>query len=257
VLFYGGGDVANAIVATSSSNTFDSIVPGLRINAVSASTNPVTISVANNTGAVMEAAKKFVTAFNDAVGRIDLQTRYDEETNRGGPLLGDGTALNVRSTLYRLVDGRSQNVASRYSRLADVGLSVGSEGKLVLNEERLTRALAEDPASVEALFTARVDPPTQTGPANLATTSTTPASYSVMALFSNASDRFVNSVNGVLSTRNRSIDTQIRTQNSRVSDMNAKLERRRSLLEAQFAAMEKTIGKLQTQGSAISSIGRR
>ncbi len=260
VLFYGGGDVANAIVATSGSNTFDAIVPGLRINAVSASANPVTISVASNTGAVIDAAKKFATAFNDAVSRIDLQTRFDQETNRGGPLLGDGTALNVRSTLYRLVDGRSQNVPGRYTRLADVGLSVGTDGQLTVNEERLTRALNTDPAAVEALFTQRTEP-TVTNPQNLTESqrqaNVAASSFGVMQLFANAADRFVNSVNGVLTTRNRGIDTQVRNQNTRISDLNTRLERRRTLLEAQFASMESTIGRLQTQGNAISSIGRR
>jgi flagellar hook-associated protein 2 len=221
----------------------------------------VTISVASNTTAVVDAVKKFATAFNDAVSRIDLQTRYDEETRRGGPLLGDGTALNARSTLYRLVDGRSQNVAGRYTRLADVGVTVGSEGKLNVNEEKLNRALAEDPASVEALFVTRTEPST-TNPNDAPLTSAQIAtnnaasSFGIMALFSNASDRFSNSVNGVLTTRNRSIDTQIRNQNARVADMNIRLERRRSLLESQFANMEKTIGRLQTQGNALNGIGR-
>jgi flagellar hook-associated protein 2 len=260
VLFYGGGDVSSAIVATSSSNTFDAIVPGLRINAVSASANPVTISVAGNTAAVIEKAKGFATAFNEAVARIDLQTRFDQETNRGGPLLGDGTALNARSTLYRLVDGRAQNITGRYTRLADVGINVGSDGKLIVNEERLTRALNTDAASVEALFTARVEP-TVENPQNLTEqqrqANTAASSFGVMQLFGNAMDRFVNSVNGVLSTRNRGIDTQVRNQNARISDMTARLDRRRTLLEAQFASMESTIGRLQTQGNAVNSIGRR
>jgi flagellar capping protein FliD len=68
-------------------------------------------------------------------------------------------------------------------------------------------------------------------------------------------ERYVNAVSGVLTSKNRGYDEQIAVQNARITNFDTRLETRRLILERQFASMEKVIGKLQTQGASLGSIG--
>ncbi|MFY7894623.1 MAG: flagellar filament capping protein FliD, partial [Phycisphaerales bacterium] len=78
--FVGGGDVATSIVATSSTNTLDGVIPGVKVDLKAVTgTTPVSLSIAGDTDRVLEGVNAFIKAFNDASGRIDRLTDYDEE----------------------------------------------------------------------------------------------------------------------------------------------------------------------------------
>lgn len=266
--FVGGGDIASAIVATSSTNTLDGVIPGVKVDLKAVTgTTPVSLSIASDTDRIIEGVNNFIKAFNDASTRIDRLTDYDEEKETRGPLLGDGVINEVRSTLFRLVGQRAQNVSGRYQRLTDVGITVAAGGKeLKFDEEKFRNALATDPEAVERLFAnrtqinegPRVITPgitvNQSGPAQF-------SSLGVMGQFEQAIDRYIGTVSGTLTSRTRGIDSQIAIQNRRIEALTSRLDTRRGILERQFQAMETTIGRLQTQQSSLGTIaaaaGRR
>ncbi|HLP83513.1 MAG TPA: flagellar filament capping protein FliD, partial [Phycisphaerales bacterium] len=266
--FVGGADIGSAIVATSSTNTLDGVVPGVKIDLKGLTTGtPVSLSVTNDTDRVLEGVNSFIKAFNDAAARIDKLTDYDEDNETRGPLLGDGVINEVRSTLFRLVGQRAQNVSGRYQRLTDVGITVAAGGKeLKFDEEKFRNALATDPEAVERLFASRTQ--TNNGPRQISqgitVNETGPATFSslgIMGQFEQTIDRYVGTVSGTLTSRSRGIDSQIAIQNRRIESLTARLDTRRGILERQFQAMETTIGRLQTQQSSLGSIaaaaGRR
>jgi flagellar hook-associated protein 2 len=266
--FVGGGDIANAIVATSSTNTLDGVIPGVKVDlkAVTGAT-PVSLSIASDTDRMLEGVNAFISAFNDAAARIDRLTDYDEENETRGPLLGDGVVNEVRSTLFRLVGQRAQNVSGRYQRLTDVGITVAAGGKeLKFDEEKFRNAMATDPEAVERLFANRTQ--INNGPRQITTgitvNETGPATFSslgVMGQFEQAIDRYIGTVSGTLTSRSRGLDSQIAIQNRRIEALTSRLDTRRGILERQFQAMETTIGRLQTQQSSLGTIaaaaGRR
>jgi flagellar hook-associated protein 2 len=261
LVFLGAGDVANAIAATSSSNLVDGLLPGVKIDLKGISNDPVSLNVTGDNDKILGAANEFIEAFNDLVGRIDTQTRYDKETKKGGPLLGDGSIFELRSSIFRAIQAPALGVSSQYRRLTDVGVRVGKEGKLELNQDKFLQALATDAQGVEALFAARTavaDAQVEIQPgvfANNPNAGSTFSSQGVMTQLEQMADRYVNSVTGVLTSRNRGFDEQIAAQNSRIENFDTRLETRRLILERQFASMEKVIGKLQSQGASLGSIG--
>jgi flagellar hook-associated protein 2 len=266
--FVGGGDVATSIVATSSTNTLDGVIPGVKVDLKAVTgTTPVSLSIAGDTDRVLEGVNAFIKAFNDASGRIDKLTEYNEENETRGPLLGDGVINEVRSTLFRLVGQRAQNVSGRYQRLTDIGITVAAGGKeLKFDEEKFRNALATDPEAVERLFASRTQ--VNEGPRvvsqGITVNQSGPAQFSslgIMGQFEQAIDRYVGTVSGTLTSRSRGLDSQIGIQNRRIEALTARLDTRRGILERQFQAMETTIGRLQTQQSSLGTIaaaaGRR
>ena len=262
--FIGGGDIASAIVATSSTNTLDGVVPGVKIDLKGVTTTaPVSLSVTSDTERIIDGVNAFIKAFNDASTRINKLTEYNAENETRGPLLGDGIINEVRSQLFNTVGKRAQNVSGRYQRLTDVGITVAAGGKeLKFDEDKFRNALATDPEAVERLFAARNQTPQgpRTVSEGITVNDTSPASFTslgVMGQFEQIIDRFVGSVSGTLTNRSKGIDNQIGIQNKRIEALTSRLDSRRGILERQFQAMESTIGKLQTQQSSLGSIGRR
>lgn len=262
-VFYGSSDPANAVLLTSTTNTLDNVISGVSIDLNSVSQDPVTLAISRDTTAIETAVQTFIETFNTLVERIAFQTRYDQDSNTRGPLLGDSTAITLRSTLFNAVQGRATGITGPYQQLADVGVTIKEGGKLELDSNRLRQALEDNPQAVADLFAARVQAPS--GPTPVpgvpGATFTDPnalptyTSLGVASQIELLAESLINSVDGALTRRQRVLTDQIDLQNRRIADFNTRLATRRLVLERQFIAMEEAIGRLQTQQSSLASIG--
>jgi flagellar capping protein FliD len=264
VVFFGGSDPASAQLLTSSTNTIEGVVQGVTIDLKSKSEEPVELTVTRDNETIETDVKAFIEAFNTVIDRIDFNTRYDEESEAKGPLLGDATMIGLRTVLFNTVFGEAQSISGQYSRLFDVGLTVEDGGKIGLDLEKFRAALEEDAASVEALFAERTLKKKEPQPLNGSNPNILVSnpnqgdeftSLGVAGQLEELARRYINSVDGVLTIKNRSIDDRIAVQNRRIELINSRLEDRRSILEAQFVAMERAIAQLQQQQGALQSIG--
>lgn len=258
-VFFGSTDPARAVLLSSSTNTLDSVITGVSIDLQTASDDPVSLTVARDTAAIEDGVNAFVTAFNDLVARIDAQTRYDQQTNTRGPLLGDSTAITLRSALFTAVQGKARGIQGSFDDLTDIGIRVGEGGKLTLDRDRLRQALEQDAEGVEQLLAARtVEPPGTTVVAPGVTTPTTgQTQYSALGvgtIVENLADSLINSTTGRLTKRRNTLDDQIASENKRIGTINERLAARRTILERQFLAMEQAIGRLQQQQGALTQI---
>ncbi|MCC6659352.1 MAG: flagellar filament capping protein FliD [Phycisphaerales bacterium] len=263
-VFFGSTDPARAVLLSSSSNTLDSVISGVTIDLNGVSSDPVTLSVSRDSAGIEAAVSAFVDAFNAVTDRINQQTRYDPESKQKGPLLGDGTAISLRSALYGAVQGRAQGMEGRYETLADVGITVGQGGKLELDRDVLRQAMETDPQAVEDVFAARVLTPGYDeitlpggGKAKDPNAKERFDKLGVAGLIEQMAKTYLDTVDGVLTGRNRAITDQIEAQNRRIDDLDVRLESRRQILERKFLAMETAIGQLQAQQGALGSIGQR
>lgn len=259
--FYGSTDAARGIVLGGSNNSIDGAVPGMRLDLLSASDTPVSVTVSSDTQAIETAIGAFVSTLNTAVERINSNTRYDAAAQRGGPLLGDSTALELKQALYTMLQSTPTGVSGRYQRLSDVGVRVGQGGRVEFNQDQFRTAMAQDPAAVEALFSARVqadDTFIELEPGVRVRNPRSGSSFSTLGMmgrFEQLATRYIDSTDGVLTRRGRGIDEQIRLQNTRITTITESLDRRREVLERKFAAMEVAIQRMQSQQSALGSLG--
>lgn len=262
-VFFGSGDPARGVAITSSTNTLDTALPGVRIDLKSTSTDPVTLTVSKDDDGLISAVNTFIRSFNTLSDRIDDLTKYDQASDRRGALLGEGTALDLRSALYASIQGSVVGATGAFDRLSQVGIKIGAGGNMELDEDAFRAALAQDPSSVESLFVAReqstlpefrdVRPGVRVRnvPGSGAFTS-----LGAMGKIEEFAKRFIDASDGILTRRNTSLNDLIKSQNDRITSLDLKIESRRQVLEAQFLAMEKAIGALQNQQSALGAIGR-
>jgi len=263
-VFFGSDNPATALLVTSSTNSLDDLIQGVSIDLNTTSEDPVTLTIGRDLTAIEEKVNSFVKAFNDLIGRIDNQTRYDSETEVKGPLLGDSLAITLRSQLFSVVQTVGDNVTGQYNRLSEVGITIGDGGKtLKLDSTKFREAYAADPSSVKALFETFDLAPTDTtqdlGDGITVSGGTAERSFTSLGVIGKVEELardYLNSVDGILTQRSKSLTTQVDLQNSRIEEFTARLEAKQAQLEAQFLAMEQALGQLQSQQSSLAQLAQ-
>lgn len=259
--FFGSTDAARGVVLGGSTNAIDGAVAGLRLDLLSPSEGAVTVTVSTDSQAIETAVNAFVTAINGALERVDSQSRYDAESRRGGPLLGDSTTIELKQAIYSLLQGAPIGVSGRYQRLAEVGITVGQGGRVQFNADTFRAAMNADPQAVKDLFAARVqtdDSQIEIEPGVFVRNPNAGSSFSslgMMGRFEQLVTRYIDTSEGVLTRRAQGISGQVAQQNDRIAAIDVRLTARRQQLQTRFAAMERAIQQLQGQQSALGSLG--
>lgn len=259
--FFGSTDPAQAVLFTSSSNTVTDVFEGLTLNLQSASDEAVTINVASDRGELESKIEEFVGAFNETLDRIDFQSRFDEETEARGPLLGDSTLLNLKNAMMSTILGGPLNVSGRYSNLSQVGITVGEGGRLELDKDVLQDAIETDPQAVEDLLIKRdIDQSGGTRTLGEGITVTDPLAretFSALGVFARVEElsrTYIDSVDGVLTARGQALENQVRLQEDRIEFFDQKLATRQTQLQREFASLETIISNFQAQQAALASL---
>ena len=266
-VLYGSGDPAQALLFSSSTNTITGVIGNVTLTAKSVSATPVSITIDRDGEAIEKAVNDFVKAFNDLTNKIDAQSTYDVASNKRGTLLGDSVAQTLRASLYATVTGGPKNVSGRYQNFAQVGLTVGRDGQLSVNLDKLRQAIATDPQAVEDLFAAKTAGSTVASQQVLdsggvaipgVTVRNTAAagftSQGIGELLGALADSYIASVTGTLTRATKTLDDQIQAQNKLITNINTRLEARRAYYQNKFSAMETALAKLQGQSSALTSL---
>lgn len=243
---------------TSSSNTLTDTIPGLTIDLLSTSDSAVELTVSRDDGVIVESVSSFVTGFNDLMGRIADLDSFNIDTEERGLLLGNPTIASIRRQMLNLVTQRYSDVTSKHQFLGQVGITIGSNARLVFNETTFRNAMADDPNAVSELFSLKDEAaaapreiaPGITVPATSSTVSANGFGYALDALL----DRFTDSIDGTLTRTTLNIDNQIDLGNDRIDSLNVLLSGKRAKLEAEFLAMERALASLQSQQSSLAGL---
>ena len=139
----------NGIAITSTTNKFAGAVAGLTIHATEVTTSNVEITATNDKAALTTNIKAFVDAYNAVNKYLADATAYDGTTKKSGDLQGDSTTIGLRNSLRSLLG--TGVVGGSYTRLSNIGLSMGRDGNLTVDAAKLGIAL-DNPASVKILF---------------------------------------------------------------------------------------------------------
>jgi flagellar hook-associated protein 2 len=135
------GSGAYAYDATSSTNTFDSLVAGISFTVSRAGETGVTVSSTVDGSAIATRIQSMVDAANAALAYINQQTAYDSSTKSGGSLLGESAVRALQ-----------QNLLSSVSTATAAGVHVTRDGTLSFNSTEFTEAYQANPTAVAAAF---------------------------------------------------------------------------------------------------------
>jgi flagellar hook-associated protein 2 len=134
---------------STSGNTVTAAIEGVTLDLVAAKPGTiVTVTVSPDVASMKEKITKFVTDYNNAAATMSSQRSYDAGTRKAGPLLGDSTLLGVDSRMRRDITAEITALPGSPSTLSAIGIGFGTDGRLVINDSKLTAALQSDAAGV-------------------------------------------------------------------------------------------------------------
>jgi flagellar hook-associated protein 2 len=237
VVRYGSGGSGSTLQITSSNNTITNLVPGLTINLASASSQPVTVGVSQDTSNIGTVLQTFVTDYNKIVADIGTDTAFDPNNpSAKGILFTDSTVEQLQNDLGHFI-GQIYNTGSKVvTNLAAVGITLNQDGTLAFSSSTLQSILATNASDVQSFFTANTK--TQVG---------------VGQTLNNLLSKYTDSQTGLLFEATDNITTQTTQLNDRITYLNQVLTSKQQFYSQQFANLEVTISQLKSQGNAISS----
>ena len=155
----------NGLAVTSGSNTLIGNIPGVTIKLVATTTtnygnvgtearNPATMTVSEDVTPAVRNVSDLVTAYNNLNATLSDLTafKWDATLQKrvSQPFQGDASVVGLINMMRSLVGSASRGATSQY--LSDVGLQLGKDGSLSINNAKLTVA-ANDGNSMQKLFT--------------------------------------------------------------------------------------------------------
>jgi flagellar hook-associated protein 2 len=233
-------------VLTSQTNTLDYAIPGVRLQLKGVTTDFTSVTVgtpATDTEAMKTKVKAFVDAYNAVVtttrakiGEKSIAAATTTTDAAKGALFGDTGLLSMLSSLRGRI-GEKVAGLDGLDDLADIGVAVpkstgatsqdAKEGKLAIDDAKLSAALAADPAKVRDLFEG----------------------------FSAGIETFIKSqtgTSGVLDMRDKAAAEEIKRITARADLAETRLQAKEKRLKAQFAAMETALLNSQSQSAWLS-----
>lgn len=241
-----------------------------------------TINVTTDTSTILESIKTFISDYNNVLSSIydkinetyyrDYQPLSSEEKEamsekeielweakaKSGHLKNDGILSRTYYDMRSIIASQVDTGSSIYKTLSSIGIETGSyeeNGKLYLkDEEKLLKALQEDPEAVKALFTADGDGSGDQSKIGLAERLYTTA-YSAISDISDkagtskysTSETFKYMEDSLMGKNLTSLSKQIDNWTQRLQDIEDRYY-------AQFTAMEKAINTYNNQSAYLTNL---
>jgi flagellar hook-associated protein 2 len=138
------------------SNTVDDVITGVTLNLKKiASDTTATLTVGRDYDAVKEKIQELVTAYNEVMDAINAQFSYDVENEEpGGPLFGDSSLRTMKSNLTGIILNKVGGVGDDFSTPGLVGISIGTDSQLTIDDTTLQGYLETNFDDVKKLFVA-------------------------------------------------------------------------------------------------------
>lgn len=190
----------------------------------------ISLSISRDTASITKSVEGFVSNYNKLVAVINDLTAYNPETNTAGLLQGDATVRGIASRLRQALSDSIGGLNSDINTLAELGITTGDNGKLVLDSETLQSVMDENFNAISEVFS---------GDAGYATRFDDLVGGLVQA-------------GGLLDIRTQGLEGQI----DRIGDQREALDRRIASIEArytaQFNALDSLLGQLNSTGEFLT-----
>ena len=217
-------DLGAGIVATSTTNTFTDVMPGVTLTLAAGTATGTTadITIARDQAAATTLAKELVDGLNAVLTEMTTLTAYGSGGTGKGMLAGDSTVRSIQNQLQSTIFGDTTSLAS-------LGIELDRFGKFTFNEATFKEAYAAD---AEGVATRIAD--------GFATR--------IHGVAEGAS----HSRNGRLTESITARQTGIQRLNDSIESWDVRLELRRAALTRQFTALETALGQMNSQSNWLA-----
>jgi len=146
-----------------SSNTVDDVISGvtLKLHAVTGNETDgygnVEVNLTRNTEQLKEKINAMIEGYNTVVMYLDETTQYNAETKKSGILSSEYSLTSIRSLIKNpmLLNASGFNENDSFIRPQDIGLEIGTDGMLTLDETKFDEAISENYLDVLSLIGAQ------------------------------------------------------------------------------------------------------
>lgn len=228
----------DGIAVTRASNSVTDAIAGVTLELKAADVSKhVTVTVSTDAEETAKKAADFVDTYNAVVDFVTKQNALGADGKAQNPLFGDSTLRSIRSSLRSIAGSTFATGNGALSMLAQVGITSDRDGKLTLDKSKFATALATDETAVRTLFT--------------------DATNGIATRLQTQIDSFTDSQDGLIKSRRDGYDATIKNTQRRIDQATTRLDRYQLQLQDRYARLETLLGKLQSQGSSLSSIQSR
>ena len=225
----------NGLPIASESNTLSNVLDGMTLTLGKVTTAPVLVEAKPDKESIRKALDSFVTAYNDLNKLVAEQTKYDAASKTAGVLQGDSAAVSIRSQMRSLL-GSSSGASAMFTRLAEVGFDVQTDGSIKLDETKLANGLA-NLGEMKKLFSN--------------SDLLTPANNGIATQLRAMADQVLG-IEGSISTRTEGLRKRIDLNQDRqelLEDRIAMMEKR---LRAQYTALDRQMASLNSLSNYVT-----
>lgn len=224
---------------TSADNTVEDAIQGITLQLLQPQsvTDPdIGVTVTEDFAAIEKQLNDFISDYNEVIDFLNEQGAVRASSEDAVmPLAGDSSLRSLRSSFGTAISSQTTVVGLAYSSLSSIGFKTGSDGRLSLDSTRLKDALAANGDDVKTLLS--------------------DATGGVGKKLLDEVERRTDPIDGALATRKDAFKTSIDTLDDRILRAEDQLGVYEESLRRRFAAMETLVGRLQSQGGALGSIG--
>lgn len=172
---------------TSSSNTFDDVIPGVTMTFSEVSdpddpTDLTTFTVAEDSGGSQEKVQTFVDAYNTLIDTIDSLTSYGDDDTAAGVFAGDAGMQSLANQMDDIAHASYGGVS-----IVDYGITLDSDGHLQIDSTQFTEEMEENPDGLTSIFV---------------------GDDSMVAQMDDLMDSYLDSSNGIITMRQQNITDQ-------------------------------------------------
>ena len=225
----------NGLPISSESNTLANVLDGMTITLAKPTTAPVQLEAKPDTAGIRKALDSFVTAYNDLNKLLTEQTKYDAASKTAGVLQGDSAAVSMRAQMRALIGG-SSGASAMFTRLAEVGFDVQSDGSIKLVETKLANGLA-NLGETKKLF----------ANSDLGT----PANNGIATQLRAMADQVLG-IEGSISTRSEGLRKRLDLNQDRQDQLEDRITMVEKRLRAQYTALDRQMASLNSLSNYVT-----
>lgn len=228
------GATGSPLTATSATNVFEGVLPGVTFAVTATTTSdpaPVTLTVAKDADARRTLVSDTVTSLSAIFTAISAQTATTTTKDADGRTVVNGGLFSGESSIRFLTDNLRAAASSPVGGISPstIGISVDRYGAVTFDAATFDAAMARDPAATESMAQA------------------------VAQRLADVADEASDSIDGTLTMRVKSEQGIVDDLMRQIEGWDRRLAIRRETLQAQYTALEVTLGNLQSQSSWLTS----
>ncbi|MEW6743069.1 MAG: flagellar filament capping protein FliD [Planctomycetota bacterium] len=227
--------VADGITIKRSTNDIEGAIQGVTLNLIheTATGQSIRLDVAVDQDAIQSDIQSFVDAYNAVFDFINQQARYDETIKSSGPLAGDTTLRTIQMRLQNVIVSQLSDDSLPIRSLGALGVELDNNGRLSIDTDKLEEALAGDLEQVALLFTHELE--------------------GVGVRLDDLIEQFTDPLEGMIQTRKDALRDVVENLDDSIERAQDRLDIFEENLVKRFAAFETLIGRLNAQGSFLTT----